>query len=198
MSVHIRSPWKSPNFNGAFLPPDAPSRSPASTPRGASFRWRAHTPALEGAGIEPSAVLESGFGVSLMTPVDTYLKVTRALKYGILFLVLPFCTLFLFEVFSGPRIHPFQFLLVGLADCIFYLLLLSLSEHIGFWPAYAVAAIACGGLVSLYTVAALKSRTGWTMLPVLGAGYGFLRWSSAPRTTPCSSAPAGCSSCLPR
>ena len=130
-------------------------------------RWRARD-------IEPSVLLESGFGVSLMTPVDTYLRVTRALKYGILFLVLPFCTLFLFEVFSGRRIHAFQFFLVGLADCIFYLLLLSLSEHIGFWLAYAVAAVACAGLVSLYTVAVLKSRTGWAMLPVLGAGYGFL------------------------
>jgi inner membrane protein len=175
MTVHIQSPWKSPNFHGAFLPSQ---RAVAATGFDASWRIismaRAYPQRWKAREIEPSTVRESGFGVSLMTPVDTYLKVTRALKYGILFLVLPFCTLFLFEVFSGRRIHPFQFLLVGLADCIFYLLLLSLSEHMGFGFAYAVAAIACAGLVTLYSVAALKSRAGWTMLPVLGAGYAFL------------------------
>ena len=109
-----------------------------------------------------------------MTPVDTYLKVTRALKYGLLFLVLPFCTLFLFEVFSRRRIHFLQYLLVGLADCVFYLLLLSLAEHVSFGAAYAIAAAACAGLVTLYAIAVVKSATGIVMLPVLGAAYGFL------------------------
>jgi inner membrane protein len=124
--------------------------------------------------VESQALLSTGFGVSLMTPVDTYLKVTRALKYGILFLVLPFCTLFLFEVFSRRRIHPLQYLLVGLADCVFYLLLLSLAEHLSFELAYGLAAAACSGLVTLYAVAVVRSRTGIVMLPVLGAAYGFL------------------------
>lgn len=109
-----------------------------------------------------------------MSPVQTYLEVTRALKYGLLFLVLPFCTLFLFEVLARRRIHPVQYLLIGLADCVFYLLLLALAEHTGFVPAYLAAAAACTGLVTLYTVAVVRGTAGIAMLPVLGACYGFL------------------------
>ncbi|MGD0783322.1 MAG: inner membrane CreD family protein, partial [Candidatus Aminicenantales bacterium] len=109
-----------------------------------------------------------------MTPADTYQKVTRSLKYGLLFLFLPFGTLFLFEIFSGRRVHPLQYLLVGLADCIFYLLLLSLAEHIGFGLAYGAASAACAALVTLYTTAVVKTRSGIVMLPVLAAAYGFL------------------------
>jgi inner membrane protein len=110
-----------------------------------------------------------------MAPVDTYLKVTRALKYGVLFLLLPFATLFLLEVFSRRRLHPLHYLLVGLANCVFYLLLLSLSEHIAFDAAYAVASLASGSLITLYTLSIVKSlREGIAILPVLAAGYGFL------------------------
>ncbi|HVO40462.1 MAG TPA: cell envelope integrity protein CreD [Spirochaetia bacterium] len=173
--VTISSPWKSPNFNGSYLP----VRRSLST-AGFDAQWRvismarAYPQRWRGAEIEPQSVLGTGFGVSLMTPVDTYLKTTRALKYGLLFLFLPFGTLFLFEVFSGRRIHPLQYLLIGLADCIFYLLLLSLAEHIGFALAYAAASAACAALVTLYTVAVVKRSTGIVMLPVLAAAYGFL------------------------
>jgi inner membrane protein len=174
-TVHIRSPWTSPNFNGSYLPVRR-----ALGPDGFDAEWRVISMArpypqrwTDGE-VEPQVVAASGFGVSLMTPVDTYQKVTRALKYGLLFLVLPFCTLFFFEVFSRRRIHPLQYLLVGLADCVFYLLLLSLAEHVSFTIAYAIAAGACTGLVTAYAVAVVKSRTGILMLPVLGTAYGFL------------------------
>ena len=173
--VHIRSPWPSPHFNGSYLPE---RRTLAAD--GFDSEWRVISMArpypqrwTDGE-VEPQALVSSGFGVGLMTPVDTYLKVTRALKYGLLFLLLPFCTLFLFEVFSRRRIHPLQFLLVGLADCVFYLLLLSLAEHVSFGGAYAIAATACAGLVTLYAMAVVKSTAGVVMLPVLGAAYGFL------------------------
>jgi inner membrane protein len=173
--VRIRSPWRSPNFNGSFLPLhrsvgaagfDADWRV-ISMARALPQRW------VEGE-VEPPALLGTAFGVSLMTPVDTYLKVTRALKYGLLFLVLPFCTLFLFEIFSRLRIHPLQYLLVGLADCVFYLLLLSLGEHVSFGLAYAIAAAASTALITAYAVAVVKKWTGIVMLPVLGAAFGFL------------------------
>lgn len=173
--VRIRSTWPSPTFNGSFLPIHR-----ALGPEGFDAEWRvismarAYPQRWTDGDVEPQALVSTGFGVSLMTPVDTYLKVTRALKYGILFLVLPFCTLFLFEVFSRRRIHPLQYLLVGLADCVFYLLLLSLAEHLSFELAYGLAAAACSGLVTLYAVAVVRSRTGIVMLPVLGAAYGFL------------------------
>jgi inner membrane protein len=173
--IHLRSTWKSPNFNGSFLPVRR-----TFGPEGFDAEWRvismarAYPQRWTDGEVEPQGLLSSGFGVSLMTPVDTYLKVTRALKYGLLFLVLPFCTLFFFEVFSRRRIHPFQYLLVGLADCVFYLLLLALAEHMSFGAAYAIAAAACASLATMYAIAVVKSRDGLVMLPVLGAAYGFL------------------------
>ncbi len=173
--VRLHSPWPSPTFNGSFLPV---RRTLGSAGFDAEWRVismaRAYPQQWTNGDVEPQALVTTGFGVSLMTPVDTYLKVTRALKYGLLFLVLPFCTLFLFEVFSRRRIHPLQYLLVGLADCVFYLLLLSLAEHLSFELAYGIGAAACAILVTSYTVAVVRSRAGVVMLPVLAAAYGFL------------------------
>ncbi|HUI72454.1 MAG TPA: cell envelope integrity protein CreD [Spirochaetia bacterium] len=173
--VRINSPWTSPNFNGAYLP----GRRSIS-PQGFEAEWRvismtrAYPQRWKSSLIEPSSLLSTSFGVSLMTPNDTYQKVTRALKYAVLFLLLPFCTLFFFEVFARQRIHPLQYLLVGLGDCVFYLLLLSLAEHISFAVAYAAAAAACASLISLYTVAVVRSAKGFLMLPVVAGSYGFL------------------------
>ena len=174
-TVRLSSPWESPNFNGSYLP-----ESRAVSAQGFEAQWhvismtRAYPQRWQGAEIEPQALLSTAFGVGLMTPVDTYQKVTRALKYGLLFLFLPFCTLFLFEIFSRQRIHPLQYLLVGLGDCIFYLLLLSLAEHMSFGAAYGIAAASCALLVTFYTIAVVKSGRGALMAPVVGAAYGFL------------------------
>jgi inner membrane protein len=175
-TVRVKSPWKSPSFSGSYLPA---SRSLGA--EGFQSEWkvismaRAYPQRWRQGDTEPGGILASGFGVNFMAPVDTYLKVTRALKYGILFLLLPFGTLFLLEVFSSRRLHPLHYLLVGLANCVFYLLLLSLSEHIPFDLAYAVASVASGALVTFYTIAVMKSlREGVAILPVLAAGYGFL------------------------
>ncbi len=173
--VHLHSSWPSPTFNGSFLPVRR-----TFGPEGFDAEWRvismarAYPQRWTNEEVEPTALVTTGFGVSFMTPVDTYLKVTRALKYGLLFLVLPFCTLFLFEVFSRRRIHPLSYLLVGLADCVFYLLLLSLAEHLSFELAYGIAAAACSALVTLYAISVVRSRAGIVMLPVLVAAYGFL------------------------
>jgi inner membrane protein len=175
-TVRVKSPWRSPSFSGSYLPA---SRSIGSD--GFQAEWkvismaRAYPQRWRQGETEPGSLLSSGFGVDFMAPVDTYLKVTRALKYGILFLLLPFGTLFLLEVFSGRRLHPLHYLLVGLANCVFYLLLLSLSEHIPFDAAYAAASVASAALVTVYTLSIMKSwREGIAILPVLAAGYGFL------------------------
>lgn len=175
-TVRVVSPWKSPTFNGSFLPAERELSEQGfdaawkviSLARAYPQRWRAGE-------VEPGVMLSSGFGVSLMTPVDSYLKVTRALKYGILFLFLPFLTLFLFEVFSSRKIHPLQYLFVGVADCVFYLLLLSFSEHAGFDLSYCLAASASAALITTYTCAIVKSlKKGILILPVLTAADAFL------------------------
>jgi inner membrane protein len=125
--------------------------------------------------VEPAALAASRFGVDLMVPVDTYQKVLRSVKYGILFVLLPFLMFFLFESFSGRRVHPMQYLLVGFAECLFYLLLLSVSEHLGFGPTYLLASLVTVALISFYAGFALGDRRrGLLFAPVLAAAYGFL------------------------
>ena len=171
----LTADWPSPRFNGAYLPDThsiddsgfTASWNVLSIGRNIPGRW------LEGEPVFDPYV--SAFGVDFITPVDTYLKNTRSIKYGILFIVLPFFAFFLFEIFMGKPLHPMQYLLTGLAECVFYLLLLSLSEHIGFGPAYAAAGAATTGLVTLYSAAVLTSpkRAGIIAL-ILGSCYLFL------------------------
>lgn len=93
----------------------------------------------------------SSFGVSFAEPNDVYLQTERAMKYALLLILVSFGTFFLFEVIKSSRIHPIQYLLVGCALFVFYVLLLPLAEQIVFWKAYAIAASACVGLIGWYT-----------------------------------------------
>ncbi len=97
-------------------------------------------------------------GVDLVEPVDGYRLTRRATHYGMLFVLLTFGVFFLLEILSPVRLHPIQYLLIGCALSLFYLLLLALSEHLGFTAAYAVATFAIVGLISFYSRAVLASR----------------------------------------
>jgi inner membrane protein len=122
-----------------------------------------------------AAIDASAFGVKLEVPVDAYQKTERSVKYGVLFLVLTFLTFFLYEVFSAVSLHPLQYFLVGSALCIFYLLLLSISEHVPFGISYLVAASATVLLIGGYSVAVLRGRLrALLMTLVLGVLYGYL------------------------
>jgi len=174
--VSLASSWASPSFNGAFLPAERTLDEEGfeadwyvlSLNRGYGQQW------LHGQ-VAGETVLDSVFGVELMIPVDTYLKSLRSVKYGILFVLLPFLIFFLFEAASGRRVHPFQYLLVGLAVCLFYLLLVSVSEHLSFDWTYLLAATATIALITFYSAAVLAAwRRAWVVSTVLGAGYLFL------------------------
>jgi inner membrane protein len=174
--VSMSSPWPSPRFSGAFLPSE---RSVGQ--RGFEAQWRVlslnrgYPQAWRTGEVDPGAVAASRFGVDLMVPADAYRKVLRSVKYGILFVLLPFLVFFLFEAFSGRRVHPMQYLLVGFAECLFYLLLLSVSEHLSFALTYLLAAAATTSLVSFYAGFALgDARRGLLLAPVLAAAYAFL------------------------
>lgn len=97
------------------------------------------------------SVLLNSFGVSFASPNDVYLQTERAMKYALLLILVSFGTFFLFEVLKSSRIHPIQYLLVGCALFVFYVLLLPLAEQIVFWKAYAIAANACVGLIGWYS-----------------------------------------------
>ena len=104
--------------------------------------------------------------VSFIDPVNPYVLSDRAVKYAVLFVVLTFVAVGLVEVRSGRRVHPVQYLLVGLALSLFFLLLLSLSEHLPFAAAYVLAAAACAGLLAFYASAVFARR-------LAGVAFGF-------------------------
>lgn len=118
-------------------------------------------------------------GLSLVDPVNVYTQADRASKYGLLFVLLTFIGFFMFELIQQLPIHPIQYGLVGLALAIFFLLLVSLSEHIEFGVAYLISSGACIGLLGVYLSAILRSKQrgiGFaTMLGLLYAAlYGLL------------------------
>ena len=174
--VVLRSSWASPSFDGAYLP-DARSVNAS----GFQAEWttlhlsRSFPQAWLGSQIGKADWEPFGFGVSLVLPVDGYQKAERCAKYAFLFILLTFLVFFLHETFSRIRIHPLQYLFVGFALCIFYLLLLALSEHIGFGPAYCAASAAVVSLVTAYGFAILGARRRALGLMAMLAGlYGYL------------------------
>lgn len=124
----------------------------------------------------PSANLGTmAFGVGLYTPVDNYDKTARTIKYAILVIGLTFVAFFLMEVSHRRRIHPIQYLLVGFALCVFYTILLSLSEHISFNNAYFVSALLTTGLITSYVSLAFRVRSlALTIGGILAFLYGFI------------------------
>ncbi|HEU4429419.1 MAG TPA: inner membrane CreD family protein, partial [Myxococcota bacterium] len=96
------------------------------------------------------------FGVRLLQPIDAYRMAERSAKYAVLFIALTFTTLWLFEVLAKAPLHSVQYLLVGAALCLFFLLELSLAEHLGFGVAYAIASSGIVGLVGGYAWALLR------------------------------------------
>src|SRR5881409_1778208 len=117
----------------------------------------------------------SAFGLKLLDPVDFYRQSDRAVKYAALFVLLTFLTVALFEVLQPLRVHPVQYLLVGVAMCLFYLILLAASEQVGFALAYAVGTSATIALVAGYATRVLRSRRRGSVMGALLAGlYGYL------------------------
>ena len=114
-------------------------------------------------------------GVSFIEMADPYQSVNRALKYVPLFLGLVFLSYFVFEATTGKRVHPAQYILVGVAQLIFYLLLLSLAERIGFDYGFLIAAVATVGLLAANAGWIFASRTqGMRALAIFSLVYGLI------------------------
>lgn len=145
--IKISGNWANPSFVGSYLP--AEKEVGASD---FSANWSIPQIAIEENSIEIAKA-----GVSLLMPVDNYRMALRSVKYAFLFLVLTFAVYFVFEITSKNKyqIHPIQYLMVGVAMLIFYLLMTSLSEFIPFAAAYAVSALMTSGLIGAYTKFAL-------------------------------------------
>ncbi|RUQ37475.1 MAG: cell envelope integrity protein CreD [Candidatus Competibacteraceae bacterium] len=166
--ISVRGNWPHPSFYGQFLPE---TREVADS--GFTATWST-TQLATNMALQLSAYLNGNrggldtvTGVRFVDPADSYVQSDRAIKYGLLFIGLTFAAFFLFEVLKRLAIHPFQYGLTGAALVLFYLLLLSLSEHLDFGIAYAIATAACASLLSYYLIYVLGSL-GW------GIGFGAL------------------------
>ena len=114
------------------------------------------------------------FGVKLLLPVDEYQKTMRSAKYGIMFVILTFVAFFFVEILDRRRIHPIQYLLVGFAIYLFYLLLLSISEHISFDRAYLIGSVIILTLITFYVRYVFQNlRLTILFSVVLALLYGF-------------------------
>ena len=146
-TVSMESPWPDPSFDGDFIPITRDISDKGFTAEWKVLHYNRNFPQAF-YGTQP--VHSSAFGVKLFMPVNHYQKSERSAKYAVLMIALTFILLFFSQAINHIRIHPFQYFLVGLALSLFYTLLLSMSEHIGFDGAYAIAASMVLGLVVLY------------------------------------------------
>ncbi|MCW5911118.1 MAG: cell envelope integrity protein CreD [Cyclobacteriaceae bacterium] len=166
--VTSTSAWPSPSFEGKLLPEHNITDSGFSAVwkvlsfnRPFSQKWVDREQSLSG----------SEFGVRLLIPADQYQKSTRTAKYGQLIILLAFTALFLVEITTKTRIHPFQYILIGAALIIYYTLLLSFSEQVGYNAAYAIASVATTVLVTLYSSSFLRSRSIVLLFSLLMASF---------------------------
>lgn len=191
--VTLNSKWPHPQFFGRFLPSPKERKIDAN---GFSATWNISslssnaqqqllnteccqgTPTVNQDGVVGAAQAIGqidSFGVAFIEPVNIYSQSDRAIKYGLLFVALSFAAFFLFEILKQLPIHPVQYTLVALALVLFFLLLVSLSEHMQFATAYGIASLACISLIGVYLRHALKSwKRGLGFATALTILYGVL------------------------
>jgi len=154
-NVSIASKWRDPSFAGNYLPDQR-----QVSDQGFKADWKVlymnRNYPQQWIGTNPD-IKSSAFGVDLLVPVDAYLKSERSVKYAILCIVLTFTAFLMIELIYSKSIHPFQYILVGFALCIFYTLLISISEYLQFNTAYVISAIATVAMITLYVRSVFQS-----------------------------------------
>lgn len=171
--VNLKSSWPSPSFNGSFLP-----AAREVTDKGFSASWnvlhlnRNFPQFWEGA---QYMVNDSSFGLRLLITADIYQKSVRISKYALMFIVFTFSAFFFSEIINKKRVHPIQYILIGLAIILFYVLLLSISEHLNFDFAYILSAVAITTIITGYSKGILKNNYfTLTLCGILTVLYAYL------------------------
>lgn len=155
-SVTLAGEWASPSFDGKMLPT---TRKVTGNNFEASWQILSfNRPFAEQWLGGDQSLNDSEFGVRLLIPADQYQKSMRTAKYDALIIILAFVALFLVEITRKVRIHPFQYILVGVALTVYYTLLLSISEHLGYNIAYGIASAATVLLLALYSITFLRAN----------------------------------------
>jgi inner membrane protein len=171
--VEASSSWSDPSFTGSFLPDVRTVKDSGFVADWKVLYLNRNYPQQWKEGVYELS--KAAFGVNLIVPVDSYQQTTRSVKYAILIILLTFTAFFLIEWVYTRAIHSLQYVLVGFALCLFYTLLLSFSEYIGFNPAYLVASLATIGLISWYVRSILRSsKMALFVGSLLALQYGFI------------------------
>lgn len=169
--ANLTSDCPTPSFSGSYLPVE---REVSDT--GFSASWKVLALNRDYSQVVndnlKKALAASSFGVNLKVPVEQYQQTTRASKYAIIIIFLTFAIVFFVETRNETPIHPVQYLLIGAALLVFYILLLSFSEHCEFWLSYLIASLMTVGLISIYLFGILKIRKTAASIGVwLSAAY---------------------------
>ncbi|MEZ9595517.1 cell envelope integrity protein CreD [Shewanella sp. 10N.261.52.F9] len=186
-NVEMNSLWPHPSFTGDFLP-----ISSDISDKGFNAQWASNNFSSNISQLFERCMIDSGrcaeldrrqMGVDLIEPVDHYLKSHRAVNYSLLVITLVFASFFLLELFQARLMHPVQYGFVGLALALFYLLLISFSEHTGFNWAYILSAIASTVLLSIYVGGMLANPKqgklfGLCLMGLYGLLFGLLQAES--------------------
>ncbi|ENB2045293.1 cell envelope integrity protein CreD [Vibrio alginolyticus] len=186
-TVELSSKWAHPSFIGDYLPVSSEVSEDGFNAQWASNNFSTNIAQLFQSCLSSNHACheleQRQMGVDLIDPVDHYLKSHRAVNYSLLVITLVFASFFLLELFQARPVHPVQYGFIGLALALFYLLLISMSEHLGFNWAYVVSAVASTGLLSVY-VSGMLSNTkhgaifGVCLLTLYGLLFGLLQAES--------------------
>lgn len=164
-TVELNTAWTNPSYQGAFLPDSSHTDASGSYASWKILQLNRNYPQYglgdfiqqsERAAANLNGQQTSSFGLRLILPVDQYQKITRSAKYSILFTLLTIVAFFFIEVINKKKIHPIQYLLIGFGIVLFYVLLLSISEHTNFDTAYWISCAGIVTLISLYTQSMMR------------------------------------------
>ena len=173
--VKLESPWSDPSFNGNFIPDNREVTDTGFTADWQVLQINRNFPQAWMGDMNFDSFHESVFGVDLIVPLDDYQKAMRSAKYAVMTISLTFLIFFLVEIINKRKIHPFQYALVGFALCLFYILLVSISEHLNFNLAYLISMVAVVSMITLYSVSVFKvKRSAMMLMAALTGIYAFL------------------------
>lgn len=175
--VSMNLDWDAPSFHGPFQPIENSAESGGSLVMWKILDFNRQFPQQWRGNKFKNALFNSTFGVELSTPTEVYEKSRASMAHGLLLLLITFVALFVFEMTSAVRLHPAQYLLIGLAIMTFHTLLLSISEQMDFSTGYGISSLATVGLITFYSRGALQSRKlALALAAILILVYGYSYW----------------------
>jgi inner membrane protein len=166
-TVKIESSWADPSFDGFFLPDTRQVSADGFTAEWKILELNRNYPSYWYGNTYFNRIQESTFGITLFLGTGDYQKAIRSAKYGVMIITLTFLIFFLTEVLYRRNIHPFQYTLIGLALCLFFILLVAFTEHMTYGVAYTLGAIAIILMISLYSLSVFKSYKMTVILALL-------------------------------